>query len=83
MERPIAIDFLEKGATVNSVSDCQLLKENSPYLLNDPHILNCKRKIISQKQLMKRNKKIKKKQSLSYFFGSKINETHRLLMFAN
>ena len=31
----ITVDFLEKGATVNSASYCQLLKQISPYLLND------------------------------------------------
>ena len=31
-------DFLEKGATVNSPSYCQLLRQNSPCLLNDPRI---------------------------------------------
>ena len=28
---------LKKGATVNSASYCQLLKQNSPYLLNDSY----------------------------------------------
>ena len=32
---PIAIDFHEKGATVNGTSYCQLRNEYSPYLLND------------------------------------------------
>ena len=36
---PITIDFLEKGATVNNISYCQLLRQNSPYLLNDPCII--------------------------------------------
>ena len=35
MKGPITIDFLEKGATVNFASYCQLLRHNSPYLLND------------------------------------------------
>ena len=38
MKGPITIDFLEKGATVNSVSYCQHPRQNSLYLLNDPHI---------------------------------------------
>ena len=37
MKGPIALDFLEKDATVNSASCCQLDSENSLYLLNDPH----------------------------------------------
>ena len=37
MKGPITIDFLAKSPTVNSISYCQLLKKNSPYLLNDPH----------------------------------------------
>ena len=37
-KRPITVDFLEKGATVNSASYCQLLGENSPYLLNGSYI---------------------------------------------
>ena len=32
----ITIDFLEKGATVKSASYCQLSRQNSPYLFNDP-----------------------------------------------
>ena len=39
MKRPITIDFLEKGATVNSASYCQL-KQYSPYLLNDSCIMD-------------------------------------------
>ena len=35
----IPIDFLEKGAIVNSTSFCQYLEQNLPYLLNDPLIL--------------------------------------------
>ena len=35
---PITIDFLEKGATVTVASYCQFCRQNSPYLLNDPHI---------------------------------------------
>ena len=34
MKGPITIDFLEKGASINSTSYCQLL-QHSPYLLND------------------------------------------------
>ena len=37
MKRPITIDFFEKGANVNS-SFCKLLRQYSPYLLNDPRI---------------------------------------------
>ena len=33
-----SLDFLEKGANVNSASYCHLLHQNSPYLFNDPHI---------------------------------------------
>ena len=33
----ISIDFFEKSSTVNSASYYQLLKQNSPYLLNDPN----------------------------------------------
>ena len=36
---PITFDFQEKGTTVNSASYCQHLEQNSPYLSNDPHIL--------------------------------------------
>ena len=40
MKGPIPIDLLEKGATVNSTSDCQFLRENSTILLKeDLHIL--------------------------------------------
>ena len=35
MKGTITIDSLEKGSTVNSASYYQLLKQNSPYLLND------------------------------------------------
>ena len=35
MKGPITIDFFEKDATVNSASTYQLLRQNSPYLLND------------------------------------------------
>ena len=38
MKGPIIIDFLDKGIIVNCASNCPLLKKNSPYLLNDPHI---------------------------------------------
>ena len=37
-ERTITIEFFEKGATVNNASYCQLLRQNSTYLLNDPCI---------------------------------------------
>ena len=33
--RPIILIFLKKGVTVNSSSYCQLLRQNSPYLLNN------------------------------------------------
>ena len=35
MKGSITFDFLEKGATVNSASYCQLLRQYSPYLFND------------------------------------------------
>ena len=38
MLRSINIDFLEKHTTANSASCCQIFRENSPYLLNNPHI---------------------------------------------
>ena len=31
MKGPITIDFLEKGAVVNSASYCQLIRQNLPY----------------------------------------------------
>ena len=34
MKGPITIDFLEKGATVNNASYCQLLKQRLPYLFS-------------------------------------------------
>ena len=37
----IIIDFFEKYTTVNSGFYCQLLRENSPYLLNDLHVSAC------------------------------------------
>ena len=37
-KRPTTIDFLEKTETVNTASHYQLLRQYSPYLLNDPHI---------------------------------------------
>ena len=40
MKGPITIDVLEKGATVNSTSYCQLDKQNLPYLLNNPSLIN-------------------------------------------
>ena len=36
-KNPLLI-FLGKSATVNSVFDCQFLRQNSPYLWNDPHV---------------------------------------------
>ena len=41
MKGPIAIDFLEKGAPVNSTFFCQLLRQNSPYLMNDSPLCVC------------------------------------------
>ena len=38
MKGPITIDLLKKGAGINSASYCQLLMQNSPYLLNGPRI---------------------------------------------
>ena len=38
-ERTYHFDVLEKGATVNIASYCQLVWQNSPNLLNDPHTL--------------------------------------------
>ena len=35
----ISIDFFEKVATVNSASDCQLQRRNSPRSLNDLHLI--------------------------------------------
>ena len=35
LKEPTTIDFLEKAATVNNAFYCQLLGQNSPYLLND------------------------------------------------
>ena len=32
MKGPLAIDFFKKGATVNSTSYCQLIKQNFSYL---------------------------------------------------
>ena len=42
MKGPMSIDFLEKGGPLNSVYYCLLLKQNSPYLLNDPHTFKYK-----------------------------------------
>ena len=39
MKGPIKIDFLEKDTIVNSPSFCQLLRQNSPFLLNDPRMI--------------------------------------------
>ena len=38
IKEPITIDFFEKGSIINSTSNCQLLRQNSPYSLNDPCI---------------------------------------------
>ena len=38
MKEPITIDFLEKGATVNIGSNCQIRRQDSPYLLKEPCI---------------------------------------------
>ena len=38
MKGPIIFDFLEKVAIVSSASYHQLLRENSPHLLNDPRV---------------------------------------------
>ena len=38
MKGLITIDFFEKGATGNNTLNCQLLRKNLSYLLNDPHI---------------------------------------------
>ena len=35
MKEPIRIGSHEKGATVNSASNCQPLEQNLPYLLHD------------------------------------------------
>ena len=37
---PITTDIIEKPASVNNTSHCHLLRQNSPYLLNDPCIYN-------------------------------------------
>ena len=37
-KKPMIIDFFEKDATVNSTSYCQLIRQNSPYLLKYPLI---------------------------------------------
>ena len=34
----VTINFLGKGATVSSSSNCQFLRQNSSYLLNDPQV---------------------------------------------
>ena len=39
MKGPIISDFLEKGTTVNSAFVCLLLRQHSPYLLNDPSLI--------------------------------------------
>ena len=38
MKELIIIDFLENDATVDIASYCELLRQNSPYLLNKPRI---------------------------------------------
>ena len=38
MKETTTIDFIEKSRTFNSTSYCHLLKQFSPYLLNEPHI---------------------------------------------
>ena len=38
MNGPISIDYIEKGATVNSTSYYPLFRQNSSYLLKDPCI---------------------------------------------
>ena len=38
MKGTVTIDFLEKNSTINSDSYCQLIGQNSPYLLRDPRI---------------------------------------------
>ena len=35
---PSLLFFLKKGTTITRASNCQLLKQNSPYLLNNPCI---------------------------------------------
>ena len=40
-EGPVTIDFLEKCTTIISVSYCQLLRPNSPYLLKNPRMHVC------------------------------------------
>ena len=34
----IIIDFLEEGTTINSADYCQILRQHSLYLLNDPRV---------------------------------------------
>ena len=36
MKGPLRIDFLEKGATINTVSYCEPPRKILPYLLNEP-----------------------------------------------
>ena len=40
MRKPLIVDFLKKGAVVKNTSYCQLLRQNSLYLLNDPCLYN-------------------------------------------
>ena len=39
MKEAITMDFLEKSASVNNVSHCELLRHNQDYLLHDLHTL--------------------------------------------
>ena len=39
-KRVIIIDFLEKGTTLSNASNYQLLRQNLPYLVNDPSLYN-------------------------------------------
>ena len=40
MKEPITIDFHEIVTAVNSTSFCQIIKQYSPHLLDDPYNLN-------------------------------------------
>ena len=46
----ITNDFLEKGETINTVSNCQFLRQNSPYLLNNHHTTKHSNLTISSKE---------------------------------
>ena len=52
-----AVDFYEKGATVNSAFYCQLLRQNWPFLLNDPHIISVQNFSFTFKYLKNQQKK--------------------------